>query len=418
MYEFRTLKNGIRVVAEKIPYLKSVSIGVWIGNGSRYEEKEIGGISHFIEHMLFKGTQKRSAGDIASEIDTLGGVLNAFTAREYTCYYTKTLDSHAPIAMDVLSDMIFSSLLSASDMELERNVIYEEIGMYEDSPEDIVYELASEAVWGDTPLGRGVLGTKESLANITPEIMREYMHTHYTGKNIIISVAGNYYNDFFDLLEKYFGEKKLSDTIPEFKKGIYTPKNLVRTKDIEQIQLVATFKGIDVYDESVVPLLVFNNVFGCGMASRLFQNIREKYGLVYSIGAGHGAYIDCGTFDISAAMSPDKLPAVCELISNEINIIKKEKLTNDEVDSSKEQLKGSYILSAESTNARMQGAGRSLLLNKQIYTQEEMLRKIDAVTRDEVAQIIDKVLDPSTIAVAAVGPVDSVSGLFDGIKTS
>ena len=416
MYEIVTLDNGIRVIAENIPHLKSVSIGVWIGNGSRYEKKEENGMSHFIEHMLFKGTQKRTAKDIACEIDSVGGMINAFTAREYTCYYTKTLDTHAAIAMDVLSDMLFNSLLREEDMNLERSVICEEISMYEDSPEDLVYDLASEAVWGDTPLGRTVLGTRESLSLITPQIMREYIKTHYTAKNIIISVAGNMCDGFFDLLNEYLGKEKLMQTLPEMEKGVYVPQNIVKTKDIEQVQLVASFKGIDVYDEAVIPLLVFNNVFGNGMSSRLFQNIREQNGLVYSIGAGHGSYIDCGTFDISAGMSPDKIGRVCELICDEINKIKSEKLTTEEVRASKEQLKGSYILSAESTNARMQGAGRSMLLNKKLYTQEEMLAKIDEVTTEDVARIIDRIFRTDTLAVTAVGAVESVSGLFSGLK--
>lgn len=412
MYEIKTLDNGIKVVADNIAHLKSVSMGVWIGNGSRYETKEENGISHFIEHMLFKGTEKRSAKDIACEIDSVGGMINAFTAREYTCYYTKTLDTHAPIAMDVLSDMIFHSVLRQEDIDLERSVIYEEIGMYEDSPEDLVYDIASEAVWGDTPLGRTVLGTKESLKNVTPQSMREYIKTHYTAKNIIISVAGNIYDGFFDELNKYFGKELLLDIAPKMEKGIYIPRNIVRTKDIEQVQLVASFRGIDVYDEAVIPLLVFNNVFGSGMSSRLFQNIREKHGLVYSIGAGHGSYIDCGTFDISAATSADKVEKVCSLITKEINKIKKEKLSFSEVASSKEQLKGSYILSAESTNARMQGAGRSVLLGKPLYTQEEMLSKIDAVTTQDVADIIDRLFQNDAVAISAVGPIESVDGLF------
>ena len=416
MYEIKTLDNGIRVIADHIAHLKSVSMGVWIGNGSRHERKEENGISHFIEHMLFKGTEKRTAKDIACEIDSVGGMINAFTAREYTCYYTKTLDTHAKIAMDVLSDMIFHSVLQKEDMDLERNVIYEEIGMYEDSPEDLVFDLASEAVWGDTALGRTVLGSKESLFSITPESMMGYLKTHYTSKNIIISVAGNIYDGFFDELNTYFGQEKLTTITPTMERGIFKPKNIIRTKDIEQVQLVASFNGINVYDEAVLPLLIFNNVFGSGMSSRLFQNIREQNGLVYSIGAGHASYIDCVTFDISVATSPDKLKRVCLMVSDEVNKIKKEKLTKAEIASSKEQLKGSYILSAESTNARMQGAGRSLLLNKPLYTQEEMLEKIDAVTPDDVSEIIDRLFKGTAVAVSAVGPVDDVDGLFSALK--
>ncbi len=413
MYELRTLSNGIRIVAEKIDYLKSISIGVWVGNGSRHETAEENGISHFIEHMLFKGTKNRNAEEIAAAIDGVGGQINAFTAREYTCFYTKTLDSHAELSADILSDMLFNSLFDKHDMELERRVVCEEINLYEDSPEDLVFDIASYAVWGDTPMGRNILGTRETLDKMTPEALRGYMRTHYTSANIIISVSGNYGDGFFDMLEAYFGSRKLSGTIPAAEKAVYRPSDIVRTKDIEQVQLVLSFKGIDVMDDSVYSLLVFNNVFGTGMSCRLFQNIREKEGLVYSISAGHSSYVDAGTFDIEAGMNPENLPRVAELITNEIRRVKRDKLTRGEVERAKEQLKGSYILSCESTGARMQGAGRSLLLNKPLYTQEEVLEQIDKVDVNSTADIIDRVLDTGTAAAAAVGPVDSIDGLFD-----
>lgn len=413
MYIYKTLSNGIRVVAEKIPYIKSVSIGVWVGNGSRYEKKEENGISHFIEHMLFKGTYNRSAGEIASAIDAVGGQINAFTAREYTCFYTKTLDAHASVAMDVLSDMIFNSKLSDDDIDLERGVILEEINLYEDSPEDLVYDLFSEAVWGDTSMGRSILGTKESLDGINSEVMHAYLKSHYTCDNIIISVSGNLCDNFFELLEQYFGKASLNKGKPQMPEAEYRRGSIVRHKDTEQLQLVVGFKGIDIMDESVYSLLVFNNVFGSGMSSRLFQNIREKYGLVYSICAGHSAYINTGTFDISAGTSVENAPKVAELICEEIDRVKREKLTKAEVDTAKEMLKGSYILSYESTGARMQGAGRSLLLDKPIYTQEEALEKINAVSVESTAEIIDRVLDTKTASTAAVGQIDNIDGLFN-----
>lgn len=413
MYQYKTLSNGIRVVAEKITYLKSISIGVWIGNGSRYESKSENGISHFIEHMLFKGTQSRSAAQIAGEMDSVGGQLDAFTTREYTCFYTRTLDEHIPIALDVLSDMMYNPRLDEKDMALERQVVKEEIRMYEDSPEDLVYDLSSYAVWGDTPMGRTILGTYESLDGITPEIMREYMNNHYTSANTIISVSGNFDENFFNLLEKYFGGKRLLNTVPHLPEAPYlSGRNIVRTKDAEQVQLVSAFRGIDVMDDSVYSLLAFNNIFGSGMSSRLFQNIRERHGLVYSISAGHSSYIGTGSFDISVATSPKSLREVASLISKEINTIKRDKLTKEEVERSKEQLKGNYILSSESTGARMQGAGRSLLIGKPIYTQDEVLRKIEEVNTDSVAEIIDRVLDGRTMCISAVGPVDSVDNLF------
>lgn len=414
MYQYKTLSNGIRVVAEKIDYLKSISIGIWIGSGSRFEKRDENGISHFIEHMLFKGTENRSAQRIAREIDSVGGQLDAFTTREYTCFYAKVLNTHIPLALDILSDMLFHPLMDEDDTTLERQVIGEEIRMYEDSPEDLVFDLSSYAVWGDTPMGRTILGTRESLEKITPDIMRSYMNNHYTSANTIISAAGNFDDSFFALLEKYFGKRAMRGEKPLMPEAEYRcGSNIVKQKDIEQVQLVASFKGIDVMDESVYSLLVFNNVFGCGMSSRLFQNIREKRGLVYSISAGHSAYINTGVFDISAGMNPSSAEEVAELISEEINTVKREKLTEEEVGTAKEQLKGSYILSCESTGARMQGAGRSLLLDKPIYTEEDVIKKIDAVSTASVAEIIDRVLDKSTLCTAAVGPIDSADGLFN-----
>ena len=324
MYIYKTLKNGIKVFAESVPYTEAVSIGVWVANGSRYENKAEAGMSHFIEHMLFKGTYNRTAQDIAVEMDSVGGHLNAFTTKECTCFYGKTLSEHAEVSADILSDMIFSPELSKENMDLERRVVLEEIAMYEDSPEDVAYDLFAEAVWENTPMGRPILGTAESLYNITPESMREYMRNHYTRDSIIIAVAGRFDDSLFDILEKYFGDRDILDIKPEYDAVTYKAKNAVLSRDFEQVQVIAGFNGIDIYDERVYSLLVFNNIFGSGMSSRLFQNIREKYGLVYSIGAGHSAYMGTGTFDVGYATTPENSVQVAELICDEIRLIKKE----------------------------------------------------------------------------------------------
>lgn len=413
MHIIKQLSNGIRVVSERIDYVKSISIGVWIGNGSRCEEKSENGISHYIEHMFFKGTNKRDAKQIAYDIDAIGGQINAFTTREYTCFYTKTLDEHASIALDVLSDMIFSSTLDKKSMDLERNVIYEEINMYEDEPEEIVNDLIIEAAYGDNSMGRPILGTKESLAGIDSDIMRNYIKSHYTTKNMVISVSGNFDDSLFELLEKYFAGHDMQNNSVNVFDCEYKSKNmLVRKKDCEQVQIIAGFKSIDVKDDGVYSLLVFNNVFGGGMSARLFQNIREKYGLVYSVYAYHAAYLGTGMFNIAAGMAPGNVKKVCELISEEVNRIKKDKLSSEELRVAKEQLKGNYMLSYESTGSRMQAAGRNLLLDKPIISPEEVLEKINNVSSDSVADIIDRVLDVNTLNVAAVGAIDSVDGLF------
>jgi len=414
MHKITRLSNGIRVVSEQIPYVRSISIGIWVGNGSRFEDVNESGMSHFIEHMLFKGTNKRDAKRIASEIDAVGGQLNAFTTREYTCYYTKTLDEHAEIALDLLSDMLFSSKLDKSAMDLERNVIVEEINMYEDEPEELAADLIMEAAYGQTPLGRPILGTKQSLHNINPDNMRAYLKSHYTTQNTVVSISGHFDEGLFDLLEKYLSNPEMSDGKIVMEDCSYiSGKNIIRTKDCEQIQLIAGFRSIDVKDDSVYSLLAFNNVFGSGMSSRLFQNIREQRGLAYSIYAYHTAYIGTGMFNICAGMAPDKLGEVCELISKEVNKIKKEKLSKEEIIAAKEQLKGNYILSYESIGARMQAAGRNLLLDRPIIPPDEVINKINKISPESIAEIIDNVLDIDSLCVAAVGQIDTADNLFD-----
>lgn len=412
MYIEKVLSNGIRVAAERVPYVSSVSLGVWVGNGSRYETAEENGISHFIEHMVFKGTQNRSAHDIAIEMDSVGGQINAFTTRECTCFYAKTLGEYVDTSIDILSDMVFEPLLSADDMELERRVVLEEIAMYEDSPEDIVYDLFASTVWGDTPMGRTILGTPQTLENITPDIMREYMRTHYTSKNIVLAISGCFDDSIFDKLDEKFGQRSISDSEVVSERVGYTKGSAFINRDFEQVQLVAGFNGIDIYDESVYSLLVFNNVFGSGMSSRLFQNIREKRGLVYSVGAGHSAYDGTGTFDISAATTPDNMYEVAQLIVNEVNEIKRTGLTDSEIERAKIQLKGNYLLANENVGARMQAIGRASLLRRKLRTPEEIINKITAVSKDDVEKIISRVLDISTLSVAVAGPIDNIDGLF------
>ncbi len=413
MHNITALSNGIRVVSEKIPYVKSVSIGVWVGNGSRCETKEENGMSHFIEHMFFKGTQKRDAKAIAYEIDAIGGQINAFTTREYTCYYTKTLDEHTEIALDVLSDMIFSSKLDDKAMEMERNVIGEEINMYEDEPEELAADLIMEAAYGDDSMGRPILGTVKSLSGINPDNMRKYIKSHYTTKNTVIAISGNYDDSMFRLLEKYFSKTDMRNNEVIIPKSVYqSGKRIVRTKDIEQVQLIAGFNSIDVKDEGVYSLLAFNNIFGSGMSSRLFQNIREQKGLAYSVYAYHQAYVGTGMFSICAGMAPQNVEIVAGLITDEIKKIKKELLSTDELKMAKEQLKGNYILSYESVGSRMQAAGRNLLLDRPIISPEEVIEKINNISMDSVAEIVERVLDTDTLCVAAVGAIDNVDNLF------
>ncbi len=402
-----TLKNGVRVVCEKLQYVRSVSVGIWVKTGSRDEEVRINGISHFIEHMLFKGTQTRSAAQIAEAIDNIGGQLNAFTGKECTCFYAKTLDEHIDTALDVLSDMFFNSVFANKDISLEKRVIIEEIGMYEDSPEDLVHDVLSETVWGGSSVGYPILGTKKSLRNINREKIIEYMQARYTPDNTVISVAGNYDDSSLqELLERYFGNWS-SSAVHDEKQGdvVFKPDVRTREKDTEQVHICIGFEGVRNGDDDLYPLLAVNNILGGGMSSRLFQRIREKKGLVYSIYSYPTTYKDTGLFTVYAGMKPDNLDEVIHLIYDEIRIMKRKGITVSDLDKTREQMKGNYILGLESTSSRMNSIGKSELLLGYINTPEEILKKIESITMDGVDAMIAKIFDLDRKGISIVGNI-------------
>jgi len=401
------LRNGIRVVCENIPYVRSVSIGIWVGTGSQNENPRNNGVSHFIEHMLFKGTEKRSAAEIAASIDNIGGQLNAFTGKECTCFYAKTLDEHIEIAVDVLSDMLLHSVFSPKDIVLEKKVILEEIGMYEDSPEELVHDILTETVWGGNPIGYPILGTARSLRGINRDVLTGYVDEHYIPGNIVISVAGNYNEDSLkDILERYFGEWKAKDAPKNGKTTVgFRSETCVREKDTEQVHICIGFEGIRNGDDKMYPLLAVNNIFGGGMSSRLFQKIREKKGLVYSIYSYPTTYNDAGLFTIYAGMKPENLGHVTELIYEEIRLLQKKGFTAQELQKSKEQLKGNYILGLESTSSRMNSIGKSELLLGYINTPDEILKKIGAISMEGANNIIKDVFVMDKKGISIVGNV-------------
>jgi len=407
MYKRIKLENGVRVVCEKIPYLRSVSIGIWVGTGSRNESQSNNGISHFIEHMLFKGTDNRSAREIADSIDSIGGQLNAFTGKECTCYYTKTLDSHADIALDVLSDMFFNSRFEEKDIEVEKKVILEEIGMHEDSPEELVHDILSETVWEDNSLGLPILGTRETLLNINKDKIKAYINERYLPQNTVIAVAGNFEEDrIIDVIKEKFGgwnaSGKDSKTIEDAK---FKVNSKIKVKDTEQIHICMGFEGVAHGSDELYPLLAVNNVLGGGMSSRMFQKIREEKGLVYSIYSYPSSYKNAGLFTIYAGMNAEHLEKVVELIIKEIKILIKEGISKDELEKSREQLKGSYILGLESTSSRMNSIGKAEVLMGSIYTPDEILKKIDAVNQESVERVIKQIFCLDKISFAIVGNI-------------
>lgn len=405
MYKKHVLENGLTIIGEEIPYVKSISLGVWINAGSRIEDEEISGVSHFIEHMLFKGTKNRTSKQIASEIDNLGGQINAFTSKECTCYYVKLLNSHIDIGIDVLSDMILNSKFDKEDLDKERSVIIEELKMYEDSPEDLAYDLLTENIYKDDALGMNIIGTEESLKRLNREKLLEYFNKYYVPNNSVISISGNFnFNEIINKIEEKFKNWKKRDVDIDIKKAEFKSCFLSKNKDTEQVNLALSLEAVPLEnDEEVYALAVINTVLGGSISSRLFQKIREEKGLVYSIYSSQSLYRKCGELGIFASMSNDHLKEVYESIIEEINTMKKHYLTDIEIKESKEQLKGSYILGLESTSSRMMSIGRSLLLNNKVESTDDILKSIDNVDSEIVKIVIDKIFNLDKLGVCIVG---------------
>ncbi len=410
MYEILTLKNGVKIAFEHLPFLRSVAFGIWVKNGSRYESKSVSGISHFIEHLLFKGTKKRTAKEIANEIDSIGGQINAFTAKEYTCYYTKTLDSHINVAVDVLADMFFNSNFDENEIKKESGVILEEISMYEDSPEDLCYEILHKGVFEGTSLGRPILGTRETITSFNHNTFIEYFKNQYTPDNTIISVAGNFDKEkTLDLIEKYFSDFSNNKDFkqPEIVSK-YTSMFDSREKDVEQVHLNMAFEGVSVGKDELYDLSVVNTLLGGGMSSILFQKVREQRGLAYSVYSQSSSYKDIGLFTIYAGLNRENTNEVCEIVLEEIKKLKNNSIDKNLLDKTKEQLKSGYILGLESSNGRMNALGRGLTLTGRILTPDEVIDKIDNVTLESLNKVISTVFDEKKLSISAVGNVGNL----------
>ncbi|MFC0301373.1 M16 family metallopeptidase [Virgibacillus soli] len=397
-----TCKNGLRIVLEQIPSVRSVSMGIWVLTGSRNESKELNGISHFLEHMFFKGTKTRSAQDIAEAFDSIGGQVNAFTSKEYTCYYARVMDTHKEYAFDILADMFFNSTFDGKEMQREKKVIYEEIKMYEDTPDDIVHDLLARASFGEHPLGYPILGTEEQLASFDEETLRAYIKKHYIPENIVISVAGNVDSSFLTFVEDLFGSFQYDNHETPIEKPTFIGNQIQRSKDTEQAHICLGYNGFSVDDAQIYSMIVMNNVLGGNMSSRLFQEVREKQGLAYSVFSYHTSYLDSGLLTIYAGTGKEQLSHLRETIQNTVQTFVEKGITEKELNNSKEQLKGSLMLSLESTNNRMSRNGKNELLLQRHRTLDEMIQEIDTVSDSSVQDVIDFVFkhDYSTAIIA------------------
>ena len=382
-----TCQNGVRVILENIPTVRSVAIGVWIGTGSRNETLSINGISHFLEHMFFKGTKTRSALDIAEAFDSIGGQVNAFTSKEYTCYYAKVLDNHAPFALDVLADMFFNSTFKEEELVKEKNVVYEEIKMYEDTPDDIVHDLLSKAIYENHSLGYPILGTEETLATFTGNTLKDYVHNMYTPDRVVISIAGNIDESFIKEVEKIFGSYEGGQRKTEEEKPTFHMNQVARKKDTEQAHLCLGYEGLQVGHEDIYDLIILNNILGGSMSSRLFQEVREKRGLSYSVFSYHSAFEDTGIVTLYGGTGAKQLDVLFETIQETLATLKRDGITDKELANSKEQLKGSLMLSLESTNSRMSRNGKNELVLGRHRSLDDMVAQIDSVTKDSVNEM-------------------------------
>ncbi|MEN8906011.1 MAG: pitrilysin family protein, partial [Clostridiales bacterium] len=401
------LKNGLRVVCESIDYVRSVSIGIWVKTGSSSENDDNNGVSHFIEHMLFKGTNNRNAKQIAESIDSIGGHINAFTGKECTCYYAKTLDTHLNSTFDVLADMFLESKFKKEDIEIEKKIVLEEINMYEDSPEELVHDLLHETVWESNSLGYPILGTSKTLVNLNREDIINYKNQNYIPENVVIAAVGNFDIDkFIKLVEKYFDSwnpQNLNNNNilrPAFKSDI-----VQKNKETEQVHLCMGFDGIEHGNEKLYSLMALNNIFGGGMSSRLFQKIREEEGLAYSIYTYPSSYKEAGLYTIYSGMNPDYIEKVIDLIKLEIKEISKNGISEKELNKAKEQLKGNYIMGLESTSSRMHSLGKSEIVLNRVYDIDKIISYIDGITINDIKEIVREIFDFNNVGISVVGNI-------------
>lgn len=405
MIETAELANGVKVLTEKIPHVRSASIGVWVDVGSRDENEHQAGVTHFIEHLMFKGTQRRSAKDIAEELDAVGGQLNAFTTKEYTCYYARVLDEHLPLAVDLLGDMLFHSRFDEVDIDRERNVILEEIKMYEDAPDELVHDIFAGTIWHSHPLGRPVIGSEQSVRNLARDDLLSFYRQFYSPRNIVVAAAGNIeHGQVMELLSGTFGrlaggKKERRFVVPEPSKQVFC-----RTKETEQVHLCLGTPGLPMDHEKIYVFQLINTILGGGLSSRLFQEIREQRGLVYSVFSYHSSYHDSGLFCVYAGLSRENVREALELIVKEIRNIQRHGVSPDELQRVKDQLKGNLLLSLESVSTRMSRLGKSQLYLGKITPPEEIVRRIMAVTNDDIMELTRNLLKPENFSLASVGP--------------
>ncbi|WP_318615366.1 pitrilysin family protein [Sporosarcina sp. YIM B06819] len=411
MIEQYICPNGVRIVHEKMPYVRSVALGIWVGAGSGDEQESEAGIAHFIEHMLFKGTATRSARTIAEEFDRIGGDVNAFTSKEMTCYYTTVLGHHAPRALTILADMFFNSAFDEAEIAKEKSIVLDEIAAVEDTPDDDVDERLWGVMYPDQAIGKPVLGNEQTINTFNKQMIEQFMERMYRPEQIVISIAGNYDDRLIQLIKVQFGsfkrqakvEQPIAVQAPEFHAGM-----TVKAKDIEQAHICIGYPGLTVKDERIHDLIILDSILGGTMSSRLFQEVREERGLAYSICSYYSAYNTTGVFAIYGGTAPENLGELSDTIDEVIQSILREGITENELHNAKEQLKGGFLLGLESSESRMHRNGKNELILQEHKTIDEVVALIDNVQVANVYRMANDIFTQQR-ATSIIAPENTVN---------
>ena len=403
------LANGVRLATERMPHVRSVAVGIWLTRGSRHEPAEHPGIAHFVEHMLFKGTPGRNAEEIAQQVDSIGGQIDAFTSKEYAGYYLKVLDEHLPLAVDILADLICNPLFAADEIEREKKVILEEIKMVEDTPDDLVHELFAEGFWINHPLGRPILGTPASVSSLDHKTLKEYFAETYVAANFVVVAVGNLeHGRVVELLEKALANAPHKGPDANQMAPTVAPVIQVRNKELEQSHIVFGTEALPQHHPERYAGYALNTTLGGSMSSRLFQNVREKRGLAYSVFSGLSAYQDAGALSIYAGCANDAVAELIDVVVAEIRQMKAGGLLPVELRRAKDHLKGSLMLGLESTSSRMSHLARQEMYRDQMTGLDEMLASIEKVTEDDVLRLADRFFTDGSLAVTVLGNVNGL----------
>lgn len=403
------LSNGIRILTEDIPHVHSAVMGLWVDTGSKNEEPEVWGISHFIEHMLFKGTTSRNAMQIAQELEDTGGSINAFTDKENTCFYARCLDSHLDKAIDVLTDIYLNSVFDPSELEKEKQVVLEELKMYEDAPDDVAYELMTEKLWENHPLGHKIVGTENTIKGFSDQKIRSYMEKNYTPNRLVVSVAGNINPD--EVVEKISAKlSNIKNHVATFEEPTleYKKHSIARHKDVEQLHLCFSSYGPAIKDDNRFSYAIIDSILGGGMSSKLFQEIREKRGLAYSVSSFELLYRKGGIFGVYAGISPENFKETSKYILYELDKIREGNFTETDIRRAKEHLKGSLLLSYEAVRSRMSKMARNEIYFNKFVTTKEIIEEIEKVDYDQIVTVAKKSFDRKNMSLVAVGPVNEI----------